>query len=289
MSAVLLTGQRIADKIKRGVKKDIENLYNKRKKVLKLAALRIGNNPTSLIYSKTQKRIAEELGISYHLLTLPSNISQRRVEKEIEKLNRDSSVTGIIACAPVPKQINLQKLFSKIAPDKDAEGLNPANIGRLAYENWSVAPCTANACLSLIESTGIELRGKEAVIIGHSAIVGKPLSLMLLSRLATTTVCHIGTYKRGLLEKHVKNAEILVVAVGKSNLIKGKSIRKGAVVIDVGINKYKGKITGDVDFEAAKKRAFYITPVPGGVGPVTTIMLMKNLLELYKNKRETKI
>ena len=289
MSAVLLTGQRIADKIKRGVKKDIENLYNKRKKVLKLAVLRIGNNPTTLIYSKTQKRIAEELGISYHLLTLPSNISQRRIEKVIEKLNRDSSVTGIIACTPVPKQINLQKLFSKIAPDKDAEGLNPANIGKIAYGNWNVAPCTANACLSLIESTGIELRGKEAVIIGHSAIVGKPLSLMLLSRLATTTVCHIGTYKRGLLEKHVKNAEILVVAVGKSNLIKGESIRKGAVVIDVGINKYKGKITGDVDFGTAKKRASYITPVPGGVGPVTTIMLMKNLLELYKNKKEAKI
>jgi methylenetetrahydrofolate dehydrogenase (NADP+)/methenyltetrahydrofolate cyclohydrolase len=289
MSAVLLTGQEIADKIKRSVKKDIENLYKKRKKVLKLAALRIGNNSASLIYLRRQKRIAEELGISYCLLALPSNTSQGSVEKEIERLNRDSSVTGIIVCAPVPKQINLQRLFSKIAPEKDAEGLNPANIGRLAYENWSVAPCTANACLSLIDSTGIKLRGKEAVIIGHSAIVGKPLSLMLLSRLATTTVCHIGTYEKGLLEEHVKNAEILVVAVGKSNLIKGNLIRRGAVVIDVGINKHKGKITGDVDFKAAKKRASYITPVPGGVGPVTTIMLMKNLLELYKNKKEIKI
>jgi methylenetetrahydrofolate dehydrogenase (NADP+) / methenyltetrahydrofolate cyclohydrolase len=235
-----------------------------------------------VVYLNAQKKMACELGIECCIKELPLSISQRGVEREISRLNDDDSVTGIIIHTPVPKNIDIEILISQIAPQKDAEGLNPSNIGRLAYEKWTVAPCTASACMALIDSSGVKLNGKEAVIVGHSAIVGKPLSMMLLSRLATTTVCHIGTYERGLLEEHVKKAEVLIVAVGKSRLIKGNWIKKGAIVIDVGINKNGDEITGDVDYDAASKRAAYITPVPGGVGPVTTVMLMKNLVELYK-------
>lgn len=283
MACQVLDGKKMAEEIKKSLGRDIESLSAHGK--IKLVALEIGKNSSSGVYLNAQKKLADELGIEYQIKNLEPSISEEDAEKEISRLNNDDSVTGIIIEMPVPKEVRIERLLAKIAPQKDAEGLSPSNIGSLAYEKWSVAPCTASACLALIDSTGVKLRGKEAVVVGHSAIVGKPLSLMLLSRLATTTVCHIGTYERGLLEEHVKNAEILIVAVGKNRLIKGSWIKKGAIVIDVGINKEGDKITGDVDFNAAKKRAAYITPVPGGVGPVTTVMLMKNLVELYKSKR----
>jgi len=280
MAATIIDGKKIADKIKRSVKRDVENIRNKHKVILRLVALQIGSNVTSEIYSNAQMKLARELGIEYNLKTLPEDISQKEAEDEIVKLNNDSAITGIVILTPTPKHIDIRRLFAKIHPDKDAEGLNPINIGRLIYGDWLVAPCTASACLALIDSTGINLFGKEIVIVGHSEIVGKPLSLMLLSRMATTTVCHIGTYRKGLLKSHIERAEVLVVSVGKSHLIKGNWLRKGAIVIDVGINRYEGKVTGDVDFKEAVKRASYITPVPGGVGPVTAVMLMKNLVAL---------
>lgn len=283
MTARILDGREVAEKIKRSLKRDIESLSAAGK--IKLVALRMKQSASSSVYLNAQKRMAAYLGIGYYVKELLVSCSQDGAEKEIDRLNNDNSVTGIIVQAPFPKNIYTGKLFSRIAPDKDAEGLNSFNIGTIAYEKWTVAPCAASACLALIDSTGVKLKGKEAVIVGHSAIVGKPLSLMLLSRLATTTVCHVGTYERGLLEAHVRKAEVLIVAVGKSGLIKGGWIKKGAIVIDVGINKSGDKITGDVDFEGAKKRAAYITPVPGGVGPVTTVMLMKNLVSLYKRQR----
>ncbi|MDD5680448.1 MAG: bifunctional 5,10-methylenetetrahydrofolate dehydrogenase/5,10-methenyltetrahydrofolate cyclohydrolase [Candidatus Omnitrophica bacterium] len=282
MDSRILDGKKMSDEIKRTIKRDIESLSLHEK--MKLAVIEIGKDTSSGVYLSAQKKLADELGIEYYVRELSSSISQKEAENEILKLNGDNSVTGIIIETPVPKSLKIERLFEKIAPHKDAEGLNPSNIGKLAYENWTVAPCTASACMVLIDSTGVKLRGKEAVIIGHSAIVGKPLSLMLLSRLATTTVCHIGTYEAGLLEEHVNKADILIVAVGKKYLIKGNWIKKGAIVIDVGINKNGDKISGDVDFDGAKKVAAYITPVPGGVGPVTTVMLMKNVVELYKNK-----
>lgn len=282
MDSRILDGKKMSDEIKRTIKRDIESLSLHKK--MKLAVIEIGKDASSGVYLSAQKKLAGELGIEYYVRELSSSISQKEAENEILKLNEDSSVTGIIIETPVPKSLKIEKLFEKIAPHKDAEGLNPSNIGKLAYENWTVAPCTASACMALIDSTGVKLRGKEAVIIGHSAIVGKPLSLMLLSRLATTTVCHIGTYEAGLLEEHVNKADILIVAVGKKHLIKGSWVKKGAIVIDVGINKNGDKISGDVDFDGAKKVAAYITPVPGGVGPVTTVILMKNVVELYKNK-----
>ena len=282
--ATIIDGKEIANEIKKSVKRDIKNI-TRQKRVLELAALQIGRNSSSQIYLNTQMRLANELGIKYYLKTLPRKTSQRKAEREIAKLNRDDAITGIIISTPTPKHIDLAKLFAKIAPNKDVEGLNPVSMGKLIYKDWVVAPCTARACMALIGSTGISLRGKEVVIVGHSEIVGKPLSLMLLSKMATTTVCHIGTYEKGLLKNHVKRAEVLIVSVGKSHLIKGDWIRKGAVIIDVGINRYRGTITGDVDFKGAVKRASYITPVPGGVGPVTTITLMKNLVALYKDAK----
>jgi len=285
MAATIINGKKIADNIKKAVKRDIKNIRAKDKRVLKLVALQIGRSRPSEVYLKAQTRLAGELGIKYRVKTLKANVSRKTAENEIAKLNNDNSVTGIIIHAPVPRHINMESLLAKIRQDKDVEGLNPANIGKLIYREAVVLPCTANACIAAIDATGVNLRGKETVIVGHSEIVGKPLSLILLSRLATVTVCHIGTYEKGLLKKHVERAEILVVSVGKRHLIKGSWIRKGSIVVDVGINEYGGIITGDVDFKSAKKRASYITPVPGGVGPLTAIMLMKNLVALYKNRK----
>jgi methylenetetrahydrofolate dehydrogenase (NADP+)/methenyltetrahydrofolate cyclohydrolase len=288
MGATVLNGRRIAEKIKISVKRDIADIKKRRTITPKLATLQIGSHSSSRIYLNAQIRLAGELGIKYHLRTLPAKTSQRKAERETELLNKDKTVAGIIVHTPVPKHINLAQLLSKIKPEKDVEGLNPVNLGKLIHEDWIAAPCTASACLTLIDSTGVKLRGKEAVIVGHSEIVGKPLSLMLLSRMATTTVCHIGTYEKGLLREHVQRAEVLIVSVGKSRLIKGSWIRKGAIVIDVGINRSKGVITGDVDFRNAVKKASFITPVPGGVGPVTAVMLMRNLVALYKKNEGAK-
>lgn len=283
MSAKIIDGKKIADRIKTAVKRDIREIKNREKRTLKLACLRLGGDASSDIYINSQRRLAAELGIEYNLEKLPAGIKQAEAEKIIEELNRNDEVTGIIIQRPVPKQIDIKYLITGIAPHKDVEGLHPINMGRLTYGKWLVAPCTASACMTIIDSVGLGLRGKEVVIVGHSEIVGKPLSMMLLSKFATTTVCHIGTYEKGLLKDHVKRAQILIVSVGKSRLIKGSWIRDGAFVIDVGINRSRGKITGDVDFKEAVKRASYITPVPGGVGPVTSVILMKNLVALHKN------
>ena len=207
----------------------------------------------------------------------------------IDKINpgydwvfEDDSVTAIILQLPVPKDIDAKKLVDLISPSKDAEGMTPENLGRILLGDYKIAPCTAMAVMELLESTKVNLYGKEVVIVGHSEIVGKPLSLMLLNKFATTTVCHIATGERGVLSEHVKRAEILIVAVGKAQIIKGDWIKDGAIVIDVGINRIGDKILGDVEFETALKRASYITPVPGGVGPLTTMILMKNTVELFK-------
>jgi methylenetetrahydrofolate dehydrogenase (NADP+)/methenyltetrahydrofolate cyclohydrolase len=169
-----------------------------------------------------------------------------------------------------------------ISSQKDAEGISPANMGMVVYARPILGPCTAMAVMELIKSTGVKLYGKEAVMVGHSDIVGKPAALLLLDKFVTTSVCHIATGERGTLPEYVRKAEILIVAVGKANLIKGEWVKEGAIVIDVGINRVEGKIVGDVEFEAAKERASFITPVPGGVGPVTTAMLLKNTVEAAK-------
>lgn len=282
MSAALLEGKPIADKIKEELKKELESLKSKYKKTPKLAAIQIGENPSSAVYIKSQKKTAESLGIEYELKTLPESVSQAEAESLIKNLNDDDAVTGIIIQLPVPKNIDAKRLVNLITPEKDAEGMHPQNLGKILLGSYRIGPCTAMAVMKLLESTKVNLYGKEAVVVGHSEIVGKPLALILLNKFATTTVCHIATGERGILADHVKRAEVLVVAVGKAGLIKGDWIKEGAIVIDVGINKVGDKIVGDVEFEGASQQASYITPVPGGVGPLTTTILMRNTVELFK-------
>jgi methylenetetrahydrofolate dehydrogenase (NADP+)/methenyltetrahydrofolate cyclohydrolase len=282
MSAKLLEGKVIAEGLKAGIKTEIEALKAKSGRTPKLVALQIGENASSAVYVKAQKKVAEALGIEYELKIVADSISQSEAENMIKSLNKDKNVTAIILQLPVPKGIDAKKFINLVAPEKDAEGMHPENLGRILLGQYKIGPCTAMAVMELLESTKINLYGKEAVIVGHSEIVGKPLSLMLLNKFATTTVCHIGTGERGVLPDHVKMAEVLVVAVGKAGIVKGGWIKEGAIVVDVGINKVGDKIVGDVEFDAASQRAAYITPVPGGVGPLTTTILMRNVVELFR-------
>lgn len=278
MSAQLLEGKIIAAEIKEKLKQEIALLGKKPV----LASIIVGENAGAESYCKSQAKTAEGLGIEYRLERLSADTTQSGLVDFIKKLNSDSSVNGIIIQMPLPKQIDYKSISSFVTPDKDIEGMHPQNLGKVLMGKARIAPCTASAALALIEATGVNLYGKEVVIVGHSEIVGKPLSLLLLEKFATTTVCHIGTSEAGKLVDHVKNAEILVVAVGKAGLIKGEWIKNGAIVIDVGINRVGEKIVGDVEFDEAAKRAAYITPVPGGVGPLTVTMLMRNLVEAAK-------
>jgi methylenetetrahydrofolate dehydrogenase (NADP+) / methenyltetrahydrofolate cyclohydrolase len=273
--AKLLEGKLIAAQLKDGLLKKIQASGRK----LSLASVQVGENPSSEVYIKSQKKNAELLGIEYAFHTLEKEIIQEKLIEFIEGLNKDPGVNGIILQMPLPLHIDYKKISEHILPGKDVEGMHPANIGRMVFGRSKVLPCTASAVMELVNSTGMDLSGKEVVIVGHSEIVGKPLSLLFLDKLATVTVCHIGTSKAGKLEEHVKRAEVLVVAVGRAGLIKGGWVKEGAVVIDVGINRVGDKIVGDVEFEEAEKRASWITPVPGGVGPLTVVMLMRNLVE----------
>ena len=282
MGAVLLEGRPIAEKLKASLASEISALKARHGRSPRLVALQIGENASSAVYVKNQKKAAESLGIEYDLKTLGEGASRSDAEKLVRALNADTAVSGIIIQLPVPKAIDALSLAAAISPAKDAEGMNPCNLGRILSGKASIGPCTAMAVMELIASTGVDLYGKEAVIVGHSDIVGKPLALMLLGKFATTTVCHIATGERGELPEHVKRAEVLVVAVGKPGVVKGEWIKQGAIVIDVGINRVGERIVGDVEFDCASGRAAFITPVPGGVGPLTTMMLMRNTAELFK-------
>lgn len=282
--AKLIEGKPIADGIKTALAAEVAALKAKHGKTPKLVALQIGENASSAVYVKAQKKCAEAAGMEYELKVLPEATSQSEALAVITKLNEDSSASAIILQLPVPKGIDAKVLSCAIAPDKDAEGMHPENLGKMLCGQYKIGPCTAMAVMELLESTGVKLYGKEAVVVGHSEIVGKPLSLMLLNKFATTTVCHIATGERGALADHVKRAEVLIVAVGKAGIVKGEWIKDGAIVIDVGINKMGDKIVGDVEFDAASKKAAYITPVPGGVGPLTTTILMRNTVELFRAK-----
>ncbi|MFH1541009.1 MAG: bifunctional 5,10-methylenetetrahydrofolate dehydrogenase/5,10-methenyltetrahydrofolate cyclohydrolase [Elusimicrobiota bacterium] len=305
MSAKIIDGNEIAKEIKQNIKAELEKL----KENLVLVAVQVGENPASKIYIKNQKLFCEEVGIGYTLIQLDASISEDNLISEIKKLCQDEKITGIILQMPLPDHINSRKIQTSILPIKDVEGVTPANLGKLLYANLDgtrpiIAPCTALSIMECIKSTGENIKGKDVVIVGHSEIVGKPVTLMLLSSLlesATPTVCHIATKD---LTSHTKRAEILIVAVGKAGLIKGSMVKDGAIVIDVGINrvqikdekgnpiidektcKPKMKTVGDVDFDEVVKVASYITPVPGGVGAITTTMLLKNLLSLYKVQSE---
>lgn len=288
MSAQLLEGKLIAQAIREKITQDAEELKNKYGAPPSLVSIQVGGDPSSSVYIRSQQKVAANLGIDYQLEQLPAEIKESDLLKKIEELNNDDNVNACIIQLPLPKGIDAKKIISKLDPDKDAEGMHPENLGRVVLADFDISPCTPRASMELIKSTNVDLYGKEAVIVGHSEIVGKPLALMLLAEFATTTVCHIATGERGILEKHVREAEILVVAVGKAHLIPGDWVREGAIVIDVGINKLGGKIVGDIEFEGALKKAAFITPVPGGVGPLTVTMLMQNAVNAFKRQNALK-
>lgn len=298
MAATLLQGDKLASQIKEVLRKDIEDLKARDIRP-HLTAVQVGENAASRLYIRQQQKACEEIGIAYELKELPDGTTQKELLSFIEQLNQDKAVTGVILMMPLPKGLDARGAQMKISPDKDVEGMHPANMGRLVYGNMSLAPCTAHAAVELLKSTGLELKGKDVVVVGHSEIVGKPLTLMLLSsqmESPTPTVCHIATKD---LCSHTRRADIIFVAVGKPGLIKADMVKDGVVVIDIGINrvpvtdaggnpvlnekgKPKKKIVGDVDFEAVKEKASFITPVPGGVGVVTTAMLLFNTVESAK-------
>jgi len=242
----------------------------------------VGGDAGAEAYAKSQKKTADALGIEYQFHKLAQDTIEDKLVGFINQLNVDESINGIIIQMPLPAHIDYKKISQFISPEKDVEGIHPANIGKIVFGKADLLPCTPAAVMELLNETGMDLYGKEVVMVGHSEIVGKPIALLLLDKFATVSVCHIGTSKAGKLEEHVKKAEFLIVAVGKAGLIKGEWVREGAVVIDVGINRVEGKIVGDVEFEEAEKRASIITPVPGGVGPLTVTMLMRNLLKAAK-------
>jgi len=285
MPAKLLEGKIVALKIKENIKKEIESLKNKYGAGPKLVSIQAGENPASEIYIKSQEKTARDLGIEYELKKMGADIKQEEFIAAVETLNKDKSVHGIIVQMPLPQHIDAKLISRHIAPAKDIEAVHPQNMGEIVFGTAKVLPCTAAACMELLNSIdSLELYGKEAVVVGHSEIVGKPLALLLLNKFVTVTTCHIATGQRGTLPEFVKKAEILIVAVGKAGLVKGDWIKEGAIVIDVGINRVEGKIVGDVEFDKAVERASYITPVPGGVGPLTVAILMRNVAEAFKQQ-----
>ncbi|MBA7629631.1 Bifunctional protein FolD protein [subsurface metagenome] len=281
MASQIIDGKRIAGEIKEKLIKEIEEL-KKQGITPSLSAIQVGDDPGTGVYVRAQQRSCEKIGLDYKLHKFKDDISQKELRDFIARLNEDTGVSGIILQMPLPPQLDGRILQEMIDPKKDAEGVSPANMGMVVYGKPLLAPCTAMAVMELINSVGVKLYGKEAVVVGHSDIVGKPTALLLLDKFVTTSVCHIATGERGTLPQYVSQAEILIVAVGKANLVKGKWVKEGAIVIDVGINRVEGKIVGDVEFEVAKERASYITPVPGGVGAVTTAMLLKNCVQAAK-------
>jgi len=281
MAAQIIDGKRIAGEIKERLIKEIEEL-KKQGITPSLSAIQVGDDPGTGVYVRAQQKSCEKIGLGYELHQFKKDVSQKELRDFITHLNEDTGVSGIILQMPLPSQLDGRILQGMIDPKKDAEGVSPANMGMVVYGKPVLAPCTAMAVMELINSVGVKLYGKEAVVVGHSDIVGKPTALLLLDKFVTTSVCHIATGERGTLPQYVSQAEILIVAVGKANLVKGEWVKEGAIVIDVGINRVEGKIVGDVEFEVAKERASHITPVPGGVGAVTTAMLLKNCVQAAK-------
>jgi methylenetetrahydrofolate dehydrogenase (NADP+)/methenyltetrahydrofolate cyclohydrolase len=288
MAAQLLLGKPLAEKIKGEVSQEVVSLKATGVSP-SLVAIQVGQNDASRVYTNAQRKVAEAVGIKYELQELPADLTQDQLLKHIVGLNNDPKVTGIILQMPLPAQIDAKVCQWSIAYEKDVEGMTPHNMGLVTYGKPRLVPCTAKGAFELVKSTGVDVYGKEIVVIGHSDIVGKPAALLFLNEFGTVTVGHIATGQRGLTESHVRRAEILIVAVGVPHLVKGDWVKEGAIVIDVGINATKdGKIVGDVETEIAAEKAAYITPVPGGAGTATTAILMQNTVEAAKWQLEKK-
>ena len=273
MRATIINGREISGEIRKELKAKVEEL--KQKGINPgLAVILVGNDPASRVYVNNKKKTCEELGIRSFEYVLPAETTERELIDLIETLNKDKSVHGILVQLPLPGHINADNVLLRILPEKDVDAFHPFNAGRVMIGDYYFLPCTPAGVMEMIRRSGIIVAGKECVVVGRSNIVGKPLAMLMLHSNATVTICHSRTKN---LKEVCRRADILVVAVGKPRLIDADYVKEGAVVIDVGINRLEdGKLCGDVDFDSVAEKASYITPVPGGVGPMTITMLMKN-------------
>ncbi len=278
MVAQVISGNLLATKIKGEIATQISLNLAQGKRAPGLAVILVGADPASQVYVGSKRKSCAELGIESKSYDLPENTSEQVLLDLIEQLNQDETVDGILVQLPLPKQIDSTKVIEAIRPDKDVDGFHPYNVGRLCQRIPTLRACTPYGVMKLLETTGVNLYGKHAVIVGASNIVGRPMALELLLGGCTVTVTHRFTQD---LESHIRQADILVVAVGKPKFIPGDWVKEGAIVIDVGINRLDGKLVGDVDYDVASQKASFITPVPGGVGPMTVAMLMQNTLQAY--------
>ncbi|WP_018983022.1 bifunctional methylenetetrahydrofolate dehydrogenase/methenyltetrahydrofolate cyclohydrolase FolD [Salinimonas chungwhensis] len=279
MTAHIIDGKLIAKQVRQHVASYVESLKSSGKRQPGLAVVLVGNDAASQVYVSNKRKACEEVGFVSRSFDLPANTDQASLESLIDELNDDDEIDGILVQLPLPAGLNSEEILERIQPHKDVDGFHPYNIGRLAQRIPALRPCTPKGIMTMIESTKRRIKGLDAVIVGASNIVGRPMALELLLAGCTVTTCHKFTKD---LRTHVGRADLLVVAVGKSNFIPGEWVKPGAIVVDVGINRNAdGSLVGDVDFEGAKARAGWITPVPGGVGPMTVASLIENTLEAY--------
>ena len=276
---MIIDGKKQAEIIRNEIKKEISDLKKKSGKTPSLTVILIGDFAPSLIYVKNKEKSAREVGINSEIIRYPKNVSEKDILKKIEELNKNDEISGILVQLPLPSQISKEKIINAINPSKDVDGFNPINVGNLSSGYDSIVPCTPLGWLLLIKKIESNLAGKHAVIIGRSNLNGKPMAQLLLKENCTVTIVHSKTND---LQNECLKADILVAAVGVPNLIKKDWVKKNAIVIDVGINKVGEKIVGDVNFDALKDNVKAITPVPGGVGPMTIACLLKNTLTCFK-------
>lgn len=277
MSAQIIDGKKIASEVRQQVRAGIEARLAAGKRAPCLAVVLVGNDPASEVYVRNKKNACADVGITSRAYDLPADTSREQLLELVDTLNADTEVDGILVQLPLPKHLDATEVLERIRPDKDVDGFHAFNLGRLAQRIPVLRPCTPKGVMTLLASTGVDLHGQEAVIVGASNIVGRPMTLELLLAGCTTTTTHRFTRD---LEAHVRRADIVVVGVGIPGLVKGEWIKPGAIVIDVGINRLEdGRLVGDVEYETAAERAGWITPVPGGVGPMTVASLMENTLE----------
>ncbi|MEG2001562.1 MAG: bifunctional methylenetetrahydrofolate dehydrogenase/methenyltetrahydrofolate cyclohydrolase FolD [Clostridia bacterium] len=277
---MIIDGKALSDKIREEIKIEVSKI-KENGKTPTLAVIIVGEDAASKIYVKNKEKACESVGMKSMTYHLPENSTESDVIELIEALNESDNVDGLLVQVPLPKHLDEAKILSKISNDKDVDGFLRESVGKLYLNEDGFAPCTPSGIIELIKSTGETIVGKHAVVIGRSNIVGKPVSLLLLRENATVTICHSKTVNIGQL---TKQADILVVAIGKKEFVTGDMVKDGAIVIDVGMNRVDGKLYGDVNFDEVSKKASYITPVPGGVGPMTITMLLKNTLKARKMK-----
>lgn len=280
--AKIINGKEVSASVKAAVAEEAAQLKDEKGLKIGLAVVIVGNNPASRVYVNNKKKACEEVGFQSFEYALDENTTQEQLLDLVDVLNRDSRVNGILVQLPLPEHIDETSVINAISPEKDVDAFHPMNVGKIMIGEYSFLPCTPAGVMELIASTGTEIAGKSCVVIGRSNIVGKPMAMLLLHKSGTVTICHSKTQN---LKEICLGADILVVAVGKANFVTGDMIKDGAVVIDVGMNRLEnGKLCGDVEFESAEKKASYITPVPGGVGPMTISMLMRNTLTAAKKQ-----